>query len=467
MNVKIFMAGMAGLSGVFCGNESQEIAGNGNTDVKLNPKDQEQPDIVIIYTDDMGVGDLSCLNNGWVSTPNIDRLAAEGIVMEKYYSAAPVSSPSRVGITTGMFPLHWGINTFLQTKAGNKAAEQRDFLDASAPTLARVLKEAGYKTGHFGKWHMGGGRDVDDAPSITTYGFDEYASTWESPDPHPELTATNWIWSASDEVKRWNRTAWFVDKTLDFMERHRDEPCFVNLWPDDMHTPWVPDADSQELEDKERNTKPYFRRVLTEYDKQIGRFLDELDRRGMSENTIVIFTSDNGPAPSFQQVRANELRGMKNSLYEGGILMPMIVRWPAKIPAGKVDNSTVMCSVDLLPSLAAIAEAELPKDVVLSGEDLSGALLGKPQERTGDLMWDFGRNDSYGRPGDVYHRSPSLAIRRDNWKLLVKTDGSGAELYDIGSDPKETNNLVQSYPALAGELTAKVLEWYDGRPLTP
>lgn len=178
---------------------------------------QTRPNIIIIYTDDMGIGDLSCTNTGWIETPAIDRLASQGLVMNNYYSAAPVSSPSRVGLTTGMFPMEWGINTYLQARKGNAACEQADYLSADAPSMARILHDAGYATGHFGKWHMGGGRDVTDAPQITRYGFDEYCSTWESPDPAPELTASNWIWCKKDDVKRWERTGYFIDKTLDFL----------------------------------------------------------------------------------------------------------------------------------------------------------------------------------------------------------------------------------------------------------
>lgn len=422
-----------------------------------------RPNIIIIYTDDMGIGDLSCTNTGWIHTPAIDRLASQGLILKQYYSAAPVSSPSRVGLTTGMFPLEWGINTYLQTRKGNAACEQADFLSEKAPSMARLLQTAGYATGHFGKWHMGGGRDVDNAPSIYKYGFDEYCSTWESPDPAPEITASNWIWSDKDSVKRWNRTAFFVDKALDFLARHPDEPCFVNLWPDDMHTPWVPDEEAQSA-GKNWESKTNFREVLTEYDHQIGRFLDGLDRLGITDNTIVIFTSDNGPAPSFQQIRANGLRGLKNSLYEGGIHMPFIIRWPARIKPGQTDSQSVVCAVDLLPSLCQIAGARLPQDYELSGEDMSGALTGSPMTRKKDLMWDFGRNNAFNFPRNPYHRSPSLAIRRGNWKLLINPDGSNAQLYDLASDPEETLNLAPQHPELVSELSRKLLEWWDARP---
>lgn len=426
-------------------------------------KKAAKPNIVIIYSDDMGVGDLSCLNDGWVRTPNIDRMASQGVTLTNYYTASPVSSPSRVGLTTGMFPMRWGINTYLQTRAGNANCEQFDYLDASAPSMAQILKDAGYRTAHIGKWHMGGGRDVKNAPQITRYGFDEYISTWESPDPAPELTAGNWIWGADDQIKRWNRTEYFIDKTLDFMERHSGEPCFVNLWPDDMHSPYVPDVEAQE-DNKNWDSKEYFVKVLAEYDRQIGYFLDELDRRGLSENTIVIFTSDNGPGPSFDQIRTNHLRGMKNSLYEGGIRMPFIVRWPGKVPAGMVDGTTVVCAVDMIPSLSAIAGAELPKDYRSDGEDMSRALLGKPVERNSDLMWSFGHNEHFNKPGKVYHQSPALAIRRGNWKMLVSPDGEAAELYDLSADPNETTDLSPAHPGLIAELKPLLLECWQSRP---
>ncbi len=456
MNKLLFVSGMMTL-GAATAPANQTFAKS----PKKSP--DTRPNIIIIYTDDMGIGDLSCTNTGWIETPAIDQLATQGLILNNYYSAAPVSSPSRAGLTTGVFPLEWGINTYLQTRKGNAACEQADFLAENAPSMARMLQTAGYATGHFGKWHMGGGRDVDNAPSISRYGFDEYCSTWESPDPAPEITSSNWIWSDKDSVKRWNRTAFFIDKAIDFLARHKDKPSFINLWPDDMHTPWVPDEESQNA-GKNWDSKTNFRDVLTEYDRQIGRFLEKLDSLGIANNTIVIFTSDNGPAPSFQQMRTNGLRGVKNSLYEGGIRMPFIIRWPERIRPGQTDNRSVVCAVDLLPSICRIAGAKLPKGYESSGEDRSATLLGSPSARKKDLMWDFGRNSAFNFPRNPYHRSPSLAIRRGDWKLLIDPDGSDAQLYDISSDPKETRNLAPQNPKLVNELSEKLLDWWEHRP---
>lgn len=410
----------------------------------------EKPNIIVIYIDDMGYSDLGCYGGKYTPTPNMDRLAAEGVRFTQYYSSCPISSPSRVGITTGMYPTRWGITTYLQTRAGNAQNEQNDYLDDRAPSMARTMKENGYATGHFGKWHMGGGRDVNDAPAITNYGFDKYHSTWESPDADPKLTSSNWIWDAKDEVKRWDRTAYFVDKTLEFLEDNPDKPCFINLWPDDVHTPWVYEEDGNQGRESEVN----FTKVLAELDVQIGRLMDGLETLGIDDNTLVIFTSDNGPAPSFSGKRTDELRGQKATLYEGGIRMPFIVRWPDKIAPGQVDNNSVICSVDLLPSLCAITGAEAPTDFPLDGEDMSAALLGTEQTRTNPLFWEFGKN--------VANRtSPHIAVREGDWKLLVNADGSKVELYNMATDYLEKTNVASANASVVNRLKPMAIEWFE------
>jgi len=411
-----------------------------------------KPNIIFILADDLGPGDVGVYGGTQVPTARLDRLAAQGTRFTQYYSASPICSPSRAGLITGQYPARWRITSFLQTKKGNVGTEMDDVLDPKAPSLPGALKAAGYATAHIGKWHLGGGRDVTEAPKFAAYGYDEGVGTYESPEPHPDITATNWIWSDQDRVKRWERTAFFVDKTLDFLARNQGRPVFVNLWLDDPHTPWVPNATS-DRKDVPRNLKP----VLAEMDTQIGRLLDGLKARGLEENTIVIFTSDNGALPTFDGARSAPYRGHKLALYEGGIRMPFIVRWPGTVPAGKVDERSVLMAQDVFPTLCAIAGAALPREHTLDGIDVSQAWRGQPAAKRGPVFWEYGRNDEFFRFGP--DRSPNLAVRRDNWKLLVNADGSRTELYDLATDVREAKNLAAEKPDLAKELTKLVMDW--------
>ncbi|MGX5818745.1 sulfatase-like hydrolase/transferase [Chitinophaga lutea] len=417
------------------------------------------PNIIVILTDDMGFTDISCFGGQIIPTPNIDRLAQSGRKFTRYYSAAPICSPSRAGLLTGTYPGRWNFSTYLDNRKHNADAQQADFLDPAAPSAGRFFKQAGYVTGHFGKWHMGGGRDVQNAPRFDRYGFDEHASTYESPEPDPLLTATNWIWSDKDSIKRWDRTRYFVDKTLDFLQRHKGQPCFVNLWPDEVHTPWVPGPGQLN-----RQGEPAFKRVLQEYDVQIGRLLDGLKALGIEKNTIVIFTSDNGPLPTFQGRRAEGMRGSKLSLYEGGIRMPFIISWPGHVPAGTTDTSSAISALDILPSLARLSNISLPRNYRSDGIDRSAVLSGKPAQRNKEIFWEYGRNDiAFAYPQNA-NRSPSLAVLSGRWKLLMNRDGSDVQLYDIDADRGETNNLTDGEPAVAADLKGKLLKWWNALP---
>ena len=430
----------------------------------INVAGAQKPNIIVILTDDMGFGDIGCYGGNFAPTPNVDRMAKQGIRFTQYYSASPICSPSRTGILTGMSPAKWNITSYLHEKAENRKCEQADFLSASAPSMARILKTAGYATGHFGKWHMGGGRDVTNAPGFEAYGFDEHSSTWESPDADPVITASNWIWSDKDSIKRWDRTAYFVDKTLDFLKRHKDQPCFINLWPDDVHTPWVPSQERLGLYPNGPEEERKFRAVLDEYDRQMGRLFDGLKQLGIDENTLVIFTSDNGPLPSFKGSRSGNYRGSKLSLYEGGTRMPFIVRWPGHVPAEKTDQQSVISANDLLPSFCALAGAKLPEGFAFDGKDKSQVLMGKTSDESRTLFWEYGRNnESFVFPKDL-DRSPNLAIREGNWKFLINFDNSGAELYNLETDCNETTNVISENPKMAEKLKTKLLKWRNSMP---
>jgi arylsulfatase A-like enzyme len=420
-----------------------------------------RPHIVFVLVDDMGIGDVGCYGGSMAPTPQIDKLAHDGIRFTQYYAAAPVCSPSRCGLITGQFPGRWRITTFLQTVAGNKAREQADFLDPKAPSLPRLLHDAGYKTAHIGKWHLGGGRDVVDPPKFAAYGYDEGVGTWESPEPYPDITASDWIWSDQDRVKRWQRTEFFVDRTIDFLKRHRNSPCFVNLWLDDVHTPWVPNAEASPKSDDKLDLQE----VLIETDRQLGRLRAGLRELGIEESTLIVFASDNGPLPTFKGERTLGLRGSKISLYEGGIREPLIACWPGVIPKGAENSMTVINSVDMLPTLCHIAGVTVPAETKFDGENLAGAFLeDSAPERKGPLFWEYGRNAQFAKPARKRDRSPNLAVREGKWKLLVNADGSDVELYDLAADEKETHNLAEAHPEVAKRLTELTLQWRRSLP---
>ncbi|MEO1382190.1 MAG: sulfatase-like hydrolase/transferase [Bacteroidota bacterium] len=420
------------------------------------------PHILLIYVDDMGLGDASFMGNDFIPTPHIDKMTKGGKVFEQYYTNSPVCSPSRVAITTGMYPLRWNINSFLSHKKHNDLCDQAGFLDVRAPSIAKRLKQAGYKTAHFGKWHMGGGRRIE-APAITEYGFDTYVSTWESPDPDPLLTSSNWIWARSDSIKRWERTKYFVDNTLAFLQEHRNASCYINLWPDDIHTPWVGSKEELEKGKKNYKSEAHFYTVMADFDQEGGRLIAGIEEMGLDKRTLIIFTSDNGPAPTFNKKRTLGLRGSKNSLYEGGIRMPFIAYWPTVIEGGQVDQKSVLSAIDLYPTLCRIGGIEPPKEWEFDGEDVSKAMLGSNiHARQSPIYWEYGRiNPRTSIPKDSLNRSLPLSIRQRNWKFFTSFEGNEAELYELGADPQESKDLSEQHPKLVEELREKALSWFQ------
>ena len=206
---------------------------------------------------------------------------------------------------------------------------------------------------------------------------------------------------------------------------------------------------------------------LRETDRQMGRLFDGVRELGLDDRTLIIFASDNGAHPTFDGARSAGLRGSKWSLYEGGIRLPFIVRWPGHVPAGRVDETTVLAAVDLLPSLCALGGAALPKDAPLDGEDLGAALLGQTVARQQPLFWEYGRNAGpfiYPKGRD---RSPNLAVREGSWKLLVNADGSGAELYDLTADRAEARDLSAAKPEITQRLSEATLRGWKTLPAPP
>lgn len=426
-----------------------------------------QPNIIVVLADDFGFGDLSSYG-GEVPTPHLDRLAREGTRFTQFYVASPICSPSRAGLITGQFPARWRITSFLQTRQGNRGCEQADFLDPQAPSLPRTLKNAGYATAHIGKWHLGGGRDVTNAPPFSHYGYDTGLGTYESPEPHPDITGTNWIWSVHDKVKRHDRSQWMVDRTVEFLRQSKGKPCFVNLWLDDTHTPFVPSKDqlaSAGITAERPTDREKYRAVLVEMDRQMGRLSEGMRSLGLETNTLLLFLGDNGALPTFGGKRNGGLRASKLSLYEGGIRVPLIAWWPGQVPKNRVDESAVLSTLDFFPTLTALGGSTADKKYNGDGEDVRPALFGKPFVRSKPLFWEYGRNTNWFKfpqpPGD---RSPNLAMREGPWKLLVNADGSEAELYDLQADSREARNLAAENRAIVERMRSAALKWRNSLP---
>jgi len=439
-----------------------------------------QPNIVLVFIDDMGWGDFSCFGNKAARTPNIDRMAKEGVRFEQFYVNSPICSPSRTAISTGQYPQRWKITSYLSNRNHNEQRGMAQWLDPKAPMLARSLQQAGYATGHFGKWHMGGQRNVDDAPPITAYGFDASLTNFEGMGPKllpltlkPGQDPGNpgRIWGDAERLGkgvRWMQrskiTEGFVDEAIPFIKKaaKAKKPFYVNLWPDDVHSPFWPPVDKWG-----NGKRKLFLSVLQEMDRQFGKLFDFVrDDEALRKNTLVLICSDNGPEQGAGV--AGPFRGYKTHLYEGGVRSSLIAWSPGLIPSnknestGKVNRKSVFSAVDLVPTLLELADVTHPEGVKYDGESLPDVLLGKSHaSRKQPIL--FRRppdRDAYYGDNDL----PDLAIREGKWKFLCEYDGSDAELFDMETDRGETRNLADKHPELVARLTKVCIEWHKSLP---
>lgn len=436
-----------------------------------------QPNIVMVFIDDMGWGDFSCFGNTAARTPNFDRLAREGLRFEQFYVASPICSPSRVGLSTGQYPQRWRITSYLNNRADNNARGMAQWLDPRAPMLARILREAGYTTGHFGKWHMGGQRDVGEAPLITEYGFEASLTNFEGLGPRvlPLLDARDGkplrkhalgsdtlgrgeiTWKDRAEV-----TPSFLAAAREFMGRAAasGKPFYVNLWPDDVHSPFFPVAARRG--DSEKRT--LYHAVLETMDAQFGAFFDAIrEQPQLRDNTLILVCSDNGPEAGAGS--AGVFRGSKGMLYEGGIRSPLVVWGPGLIAgarAGAVNRESVFATIDLAPTIMAIAGVRPPGGVDFDGVALREVVLGESKASRSRPLF-FRRPPDRGAFSGV-DNLPDLAVREGRWKLLCEYDGSRVELYDLAADPAETKNVASGNAAEAERLKKAVLAWHQSMP---
>jgi arylsulfatase A-like enzyme len=265
----------------------------------------------------------------------------------------------------------------------------------------------------------------------------------------------------------------YVDRAIDFIRGNEAKPFYVHLWLNDVHDAHVPREDMLTKYDRFK-ANPFVQRfyaVLDEMDRQIGRLVEAIDSLGLAEKTLIVFTGDNGPTawPHYYKQGYDPpgstagFRGRKWSLYEGGIREPLIARWKGTIPAGQVNEETVMAAIDLFPTFCQLAGVPAP-NVDFDGEDLSAAILGQKAVRTKPIFWEYGRDATYLKPAKPEDLSPNLAVRDGRWKLLVNADGSGLELYDFSQDTSERHNVADEHPEVARRLSKRLLDWRKSLP---
>jgi len=409
------------------------------------------PNFVVIFTDDQGYGDLSCFGGKHVNTPRIDRMAREGARLTSFYVAAPVCTPSRAALMTGCYPKR--IDMATGSNFGVLLAGDPKGLHPNEITIAEVLRGAGYRTGMFGKWHLG------DQPEFlpTRQGFDEYFGIPFSHDIHPFHPRQDRFQFPSlalldqEKVIEMDPDADYLTKRLteravSFIRKNKDQPFFLYLPHPIPHRPLhvsplfaegVAPEIAAKLNEENGNIDyktrdKLFRQAIAEIDWSVGQILDTLKNEGLDENTLVLFTSDNGPAVG----KAGPLRGKKGSTFEGGMREATVVRWPGRIPVG-MNNDELMTTMDLLPTFARLAGAKLPADRVIDGKDVWPVLTGRSKTPHETFF---------------YHRGNTLsAVRSGKWKLHTNK-GRPSALYDLENDIGEKKNVLKANPKVVKRL---------------
>ncbi len=418
---------------------------------------EQKPNIIFILADDFGWADLACYGHPYARTPNVDRLAEEGTRFQQFYSTGVTCCPASTGFMTGKFPA-----TFHAYPANGGFGDR--------VTVTELLQKQGYHTGHFGKWHIG------PQEASGTYGIDSVGSVDKTGSKANGLRG---------------RDAYIFDDAIRFIEQHQAGPFYVNVWGHISHHPITPPesyvAKFQDVaideakfsapmrekfancEQRGGNVSEHLRRYLADVysmDEDIGRLLQRVDALGLRENTIVVFSSDQGPAPLALEDRvrkkgrnnitdlrlnamgyAGELRGGKHGMYEGGVRVPFIIRWPGHVPASRVDAASVTSGIDWLPTLCSITGICI-NSADFDGEDVSAAWLGKGHTRSKPLLWKTSNPKS------------EIGIRSGPWKLHYPGRKRGElELFNIPADPGETQNLAAQHPDIVQALSAQVEQW--------
>ncbi|HEC42969.1 MAG TPA: arylsulfatase [Bacteroides sp.] len=436
-----------------------------------------RPNIIILLADDLGWGDLACYGNENIRTPALDKLSAEGILFTDAYSSAPMCSPSRAGLLTGRNPGRAGIYDWI-------APDSSHYLKKDEVTISRLLNEDGYQTAICGKWHLNGTMGVSEQSQPDDHGFDYSFATQFSSN---HLAPTGFYRNGEKLYRQNNGYSCDIvtNDAINWLENSWDgeSPFFQFVSFHEVHEPIASPPDLL-VEYSDAGKKMVYYANVANLDRAIGNYLSAIEEMGLKENTIVIFTSDNGPAPwskgYFERSygETGGLKGRKRYLWEGGIRVPCLIRWPATIPAGQI-NDVPVSNVDFLPTLAGICGIDIPVDLHIDGSDISSLLTGKEFDRELPLNWHF-----YG-PFD----GPNSVLRSGDWIITASWNGgmysrgrftrswiseiksaelTDFKLYNIREEISQETDLKNEYPEVYKRLKQElILIHHDVREDSP
>ncbi len=395
---------------------------------------RELPNIVYIFTDDLGYGDVGCFGATDIKTPNINRIAAEGIRFSNFLSASPVCSPSRAGLLTGRMPQRMGINSVFFPESFTGMAPEEI-------TIAEVLKEKGYQTAHVGKWHLGHMQQY----LPLNQGFDSYFGIPYSNDMESV------VYLRGNEVEEFNpdqtyTTKVYTEESLKFLDQTSDQPFFLYLAHNQPHVPIYASPDFQGTSER-----GLYGDVIQEIDWSVGQILDKLEEKGVLENTLVIFSSDNGPWLVMEDHggSAGPLREGKQYTFEGGVRVPTVAMWKGKIEAGQVYEDPAS-QMDWFPTISKIVGADLPGDREIDGVDISNVLF-ENGKRDGDKFLYYMLDDLRAyQEGDWKIKLPFKGFEGAPWAQGVPAHDT--LLFNLKDDPGETTNLLSDNPEKAAQM---------------
>lgn len=403
------------------------------------PSNSARLDVVLIVLDDLGYGDLGCYGCPDIRTPHIDRLARQGVRFTNFYANGPVCTPTRAALMTGRYQQRVGLEWAISP------GEKEPGLPVEESALARGFKQEGYATALFGKWHLGYRREF----GPIAHGFDEFFGLLSADIDHyshREISGEPDLYEGDQPVKRKGyMTDLITQRALDFIEKHASQPFFLEVAYNAVHWPFQPPDRPDDVRTEKtwyKGTRREYAKMLKRVDEGVGAILDALERRGLTERTFVIFTNDNGGE---QLSRGDPLRGYKGILLEGGIRVPCVMRWPGRLPAGKVSALPAM-TMDLTATILAAAGVAPAGTQKLDGVDLVPIVNGTQAAPERTLFWRINRG-----------KSGQWAARKGKWKYIRYEKGE--LLFDLDADIGERRNLSKSRPKTVAEVRKEVARW--------